>query len=157
LVSQYATHSGRASQDIGVLRLLGYRVPERYHYPFLAKSPQEFWQRWNTYVGDWAKTYLFLPMALGFRKNGVRPAQSAVTSALLTFLLVGLMHQITVVWEPSMKPWGFTLWFALNGVLVVVWRATPPLAVSRRVSRPVRSLVFLAAVFVMSWAALRLI
>ena len=29
LVSQYAAHSGRASRDIGLLRMLGYAIPER--------------------------------------------------------------------------------------------------------------------------------
>ena len=30
--------------------ILGYTVPKRYRYPFVARSPQDFWNRWTLVI-----------------------------------------------------------------------------------------------------------
>src|ERR1700730_9647811 len=65
----YFAHSGLSSIQIGLIRLLRYQIPERYNYPFLAKSPQEFWRRWNIWLASWAKRYLFFPTAFLLRRR----------------------------------------------------------------------------------------
>jgi hypothetical protein len=59
LLGLYCAHSGLASVQIGWMRLLGHQVPERYVYPFLSRTPLEFWARWNTWIGRWAHRYLY--------------------------------------------------------------------------------------------------
>lgn len=131
LAVQYGTHSGRASQDVGMLKLVGYDIPERYHYPFSAKSPQDFWSRWNTYVGAWAKEYLFLPATRAARHRGVPRRFAVAIAAIATFAAVGVLHEPIALWGSGIAPLGFTSWFLLNGVLLVMWRGATPASPAR--------------------------
>ncbi len=54
LLLEYFQHSGLASLQIGLLRQLGYELPERYMWPLAARDPLDFFRRWNTYVGGGA-------------------------------------------------------------------------------------------------------
>src|SRR5438045_3161811 len=47
LVAWYWAHSATASLQIAGMRALGWEIPERYRFPFLARSPDDFWKRWN--------------------------------------------------------------------------------------------------------------
>jgi hypothetical protein len=128
LTSEYAAHSGVASIQIGFMRQLGYRVPERYRYPLFARSPADFWRRWNTYVGDWAERYLFSPLALALRRRskGLRWA-SAGTYAIaivVTFAIIGLLHDFAVMARERQLIAPATKWFFVVGCLVVLWEAS---------------------------------
>lgn len=122
LVVQYGTHAGRAGQDVGLLRCMGHDIPERYQYPFLAKSPQDFWTRWNTYVGNWAKEHLFFQASRAGRKMGLSPTVAVASAVLTTFVVVGLLHEAMIVWVPGSPLGGITSWFALNAALLLAWR-----------------------------------
>ena len=93
-VGLYCAHSGLASLQIGLMRMSGYEVPERYHLPFLSSGPQDFWRRWNVWIGAWAKLYLFHPMAQWLRRRSRKAASFAIPIAatIVTFLLVGILH-----------------------------------------------------------------
>lgn len=159
LLSQYATHSGRASQDIGLLRMLGYSIPERYHYPLFARSPQEFWQRWNIYVIDWARIYLFLPLARLCKRLGMPGRLAAGLAVLLTFTAIGLMHDVGALWQPALRGYGFSMWFAANGALLVLWRVAERRLASRSglFAIALSRLLFLATMVFMAAMGLQLI
>jgi hypothetical protein len=123
----YCAHAGLASVQIGWMRVLGYRVPERYVRPLLARSPQDFWQRWNTWVGRWAQAYLFVPIG----HAAVRRWRGGVGSKLgllLAFAGVGFLHDLGA-WALGLsqggRGWspGFTALFVLFGIIVLGWRA----------------------------------
>ena len=124
-LTAYALHSGRASVDVGVMRMLGYPVPERYRYPFQARDPQDFWTRWNVYVGDWAKEYLFFPCNRLGRMAGLSRIPSLVIAVVFTFTVVGLVHEFVALWSPKTRMFGYTAWFVCNGFLLLAWRAIP--------------------------------
>lgn len=155
LVVQYGTHSGRASQDVGIMRMLGYPIPERYHYPFLAKSPQDFWTRWNAYVGTWAREHLFFPANRAARRVGVPRRYAPAVAVLATFGAIGAMHESIGLWAPELKPFGFTSWFLLNGLLLLLWRAAESLHVNQdsRVTRLVGTVARVSAFLGMGLAA----
>ncbi|HTB74467.1 MAG TPA: MBOAT family O-acyltransferase [Polyangiaceae bacterium] len=89
----YAAHSGLASIQIGLMREVGWTVPERYRWPILATSPMDFWRRWNVYVRLWLEAYVFLPLARRVaRRTRRRSAQAAV--AVVTLLASGLLHDL---------------------------------------------------------------
>jgi hypothetical protein len=89
-MAEYASHSGLASIQIGLMRQIGYRIPERYHYPFLAASPLDFWRRWNAYVSGWLGKYVLLPLT---RRLHRFPSSGVKAVALIgTFLVSGLFH-----------------------------------------------------------------
>lgn len=125
VISEYAGHSGRASVEIGFMRMLGWEIPERYRYPFLARSPADFWRRWNTYVCAWARRYAFLPIAFGLGGKRLKlPRFVAVSGGVLgAFLLIGFLHDLANVQRGLATVGGFTLVFFANGVVLLVWEA----------------------------------
>lgn len=124
--AMYLAHTGLASLQIGLMRQLGYVVPERYDRVLSARSPIEFWSRWNTYVATWARLYLFLPcMRWLLRRTSCRwrlPRAAAYgVAALATFTATGVLHELYgIVENRSVSP-AVILWFTGNGLLLVVW------------------------------------
>jgi D-alanyl-lipoteichoic acid acyltransferase DltB (MBOAT superfamily) len=121
-VGVYCACSGLANLRIGMMQQLGHRVPDCYHYPLLASNPLDFWGRWNTYVMNWLKRYVFLPLSLSkvLRRRGAVGIGAAV---LATFLVSGLVHEMHAY--ASTLGWGgrFTRQFALLGMVLTCWLA----------------------------------
>lgn len=120
----YFRHSGLASVQIGLMAAVGVRVPERYRYPLLAASPVDFWRRWNTYVGAWARRYLFVPFAryLG-RTRCWQPRWCVAVSVVATFGTIGLLHDgvsLAIQHQPTCY---WSLFFLWHGLVVVAWAA----------------------------------
>lgn len=91
---EYARHSGLASLQIGLMRQLGYVIPERYELPILAKDPLDFWRRWNTYVGNWMLHYVFWPLSfkLAREHRTLRSRYAQPIALVVTFAVVGFIH-----------------------------------------------------------------
>jgi hypothetical protein len=68
----------------GIERLAGLRAPPVMNFAFLARTPADFWRRYNLRVGAWLHRHVFLPA--GGRRR-IAPA------VLLTFLVSGLVHE----------------------------------------------------------------
>jgi hypothetical protein len=117
----YVSHSALASFRIGMTRLLGYEIRERYHYPFLARSPLDFWQRWNTYVGAWFKYYVFFPVASRVRLIPHARPVAPLVALLTTMLSVGFLHDVYVYAATSGAGGTFTSYFAAAAALMVAW------------------------------------
>lgn len=123
----YAAHSGVASLKIGMMGLLGYDVPERYNYPWLAKDPADFWRRWNTYIGAWAKRYVFWPLAKALQRRATTSSWNLAargTAVLATFVLIGLLHDYAVFARDHRWPLGGVFVFGLNGLALIAWRVS---------------------------------
>jgi len=152
LLGEYAVQSGVASIKIGVMRQLGYEVPERFHYPLFARSPADFWRRWNTYVGDWARTYVFLPLMLGLsRRARTRDRRLPYAASIIVTLgAVGLLHDAYIVAADGRLRFPGTLWFVAVGVVVVAWEAVGSLFGESRVRTWLERVLFLV---VASYAA----
>ena len=127
LCREYAVQSGVASLQIGCMRQLGYLLPERFSYPLLSRSPADFWRRWNTYVGGWARIYVFLPLVSAMPRR-LKQGRSAVRAAyaiavLLTFAIVGALHDAFRIAVERRWTVLATLWFVAMGCCVVAWEA----------------------------------
>jgi hypothetical protein len=117
----YAAHSGLASLQIGLMRQVGWSVPERYDYPVLAVSPIDFWRRWNTYVRMWLEAYVFLPLAMRMARKTRRPEGQAVAAAA-TLVASGVIHCAFVfAGRQSLEGMPFGLYVAA-GILVAIWQ-----------------------------------
>ena len=121
----YLSHTSYAGLRIGVMRLLGYEVPEQYNYPFLARNPLDFWRRWNVYVGTWAMRYVFNPLSLKLARG--RPKSFALwargAALFATFVVVGLLHELTYYTDRLGTEFFMTLIFTLSGATLVAWIA----------------------------------
>ncbi len=123
----YLAHSGLASIQIGLMRMTGWEVPECYRYPFLSKSPGDFWTRWNLWVQTWAKVHVFVPLArhmLRTKAPLVRHSARPV-SLVCTFAIVGALHDLALhamgVTSPSAQPFSATAMFVVFAVIAMIW------------------------------------
>ena len=64
----YFDFSGYSDMAIGLGKMMGFRFPENFNYPYMSHSVAEFWRRWHITLGDWFKSYIYFPMG-GSRKG----------------------------------------------------------------------------------------
>jgi alginate O-acetyltransferase complex protein AlgI len=107
-VQIWADFSGYTDMGRGAGRLLGIRLPENFHSPYLAASPSAFWRRWHVTLSEWIRDYVYVPLG---GSRGSRPRVWAV--ALLTMLASGLWHG---------ADWTFALWGLYHGGLLLLER-----------------------------------
>jgi alginate O-acetyltransferase complex protein AlgI len=94
--------SGYSDMAIGYARMMGVVVPENFDWPYIARSPIEFWQRWHISLSLWIRDYIYIP--LGGSRLGL---PRRLLNALIAMVLCGLWH------GPS---WHFAVWGIYHGV-----------------------------------------
>lgn len=72
---------------MGASKLCGIQLPKNFDFPFSAKSPTEFWNRWHMSLSHWIRDYLFYPL-MG---KDLR-LRSMVRATLISMSLCGLWH-----------------------------------------------------------------
>ena len=104
----YFDLSGYADMAIGISRMLGFRVPDNFHEPYVADTLHDFWRRWNVTLVAWFRTYAALPLD-GDRNRPVHTGRHLLT----LFLLVGLWH------SPG---WNVVVWGLYHGTVMALER-----------------------------------
>jgi alginate O-acetyltransferase complex protein AlgI len=102
----YFDFSAYSDIAIGSARLFGFKFPENFQWPYLARSPQEFWERWHMTLSRWIRDYVFTPMAFA-QRGRPRMQRLALVSAMA---ICGLWHGAR---------WTFVLWGVWHGLLLV--------------------------------------
>ena len=116
-VQIYCDFSGYSDIAIGISRFFGIRLTPNFAYPYFARNPVEFWQRWHISLSTWFRDYVYIPLG----GNRV-PAWRRHLNLLATFTISGLWHGAN---------WTFVLWGLFHGLIYVgyvAWRgekATP--------------------------------
>ena len=105
----YADFSAYTDIARGTSRWLGFELTENFDHPYLARSPSDFWRRWNISLSSWFRDYVYLPLG-GSRAGEWRWARNV----MVTFLLSGLWHGAS---------WNYVLWGLYHGILLVLTRA----------------------------------
>src|SRR5688500_1571199 len=93
----YLDFSAYSDIAIGFARTLGIRLPENFHWPYLARNVRDFWDRWHVSLSHWMRDYVFLPVGSALFRTRLRrrPAAIAAISYLTTFLSIGAWHGLT--------------------------------------------------------------
>jgi alginate O-acetyltransferase complex protein AlgI len=101
-VQIYCDFSGYTDIAIGCALLLGFRFPENFNAPYIARSLQDFWRRWHMTLSFWLRDYVYIPL------GGSQGSDSAMyRNIMVTMLLGGLWHG---------AGWTFIAWGALHGI-----------------------------------------
>ena len=109
----YGDFSGYTDIARGSARLLGIQLNRNFYFPYFARGPSDFWQRWHVTLSSWFRDYVYIPL------GGNRGSAGATLRNLwLTMLLAGLWHGAS---------WTYVLWGAYHGALLVLYRVVPPL------------------------------
>ena len=102
----YCDFYGYSLIAIGSARLLGIRLMNNFHTPYLSVSVADFWQRWHISLSTWFRDYLYIPLG----GNKVTLPRWSV-NILLVFTISGLWHGAN---------WTFILWGAIWGMAYLV-------------------------------------
>ena len=92
----YFDFGGYSMMAVGLGRMLGFRLPENFNYPYTAVSVNDFWGRWHMTLTRWFREYLYIPLG-GNRKGRVR----TYVNLLIVWFITGLWHGAA---------WNFVLW-----------------------------------------------
>jgi alginate O-acetyltransferase complex protein AlgI len=139
----YFDFSGYTDIVIGVGYLIGIKLPINFNNPYLAKNPQDFWERWHITLSMWVRVYIFLPLSRSFIRRFKRTYSkyAQYISNIITMVLVGAWHGVG---------WGFILWGFYHGVLLNInaWAARKKFPLQ---GTGIYRIVFIFAVF-FGWA-----
>ena len=58
----YFDFSGYSQMAIGLGRMLGFRFPQNFNFPYISRSITEFWRRWHMTLSSWFKEYVYIPL-----------------------------------------------------------------------------------------------
>lgn len=102
----YYDFSGYSDMAIGLGKMFGFHFKENFHYPYVARSIQDFWRRWHMSLSGWFKEYLYIPLG-GNRKGKARTC----INKMLVFFCTGLWHGAS---------WTFVIWGLYHGLFLLV-------------------------------------
>lgn len=91
---------------IGLGYVLGFKFPENFNYPYIAKSVQDFWRRWHISLSSWFRDYVYIP--LGGNRTG-----NVYLHLLIVFFVTGLWHGAS---------WNFVMWGMWHGLFLIIER-----------------------------------
>jgi len=104
----YFDFSGYSDMAVGLARVFGFRFPENFDYPYIARSMTEFWRRWHMSLSRFFRDYLYVPLG-GNRRGSLRTYANLAT----VFVLCGLWHG---------AHWSFVVWGACHGAFLILER-----------------------------------
>jgi alginate O-acetyltransferase complex protein AlgI len=104
----FADFAGYSLIAIGLARLLGYRLPDNFNFPYAASSIAEFWRRWHISLSSWLRDYLYVPLG-GSRRGELR----TYANLIIVMFLGGLWHGAA---------WSFAIWGLWHGMGLVIER-----------------------------------
>jgi D-alanyl-lipoteichoic acid acyltransferase DltB (MBOAT superfamily) len=109
----YADFSGYTDISRGFSTLLGFETSRNFNKPYIALTPQDFWNKWHITFSTWLRDYVFFPLRRWILRAGggnVRWLADWVTP-VATMLVSGLWHG---------TGWNFLLWGLYYGVLLAI-------------------------------------
>ncbi len=124
-VQIYCDFSAYTDMAIGLALLLGFRFPQNFDRPYIARSLQDFWRRWHMTLSRWLRDYVYFPLG-GSRGSSLMTYRNL----MLTMLIGGLWHGAN---------WTFVIWGGIHGTGLALerwWRARRDVASA---SSPVRT------------------
>ena len=110
----YYDFSGYSDMAVGLGRILGFRFPKNFDYPYISRSITEFWRRWHMTLGGWFRDYVYIPLG-GNRVGKLR----WVFNILVVWMLTGLWHGAA---------WNFVVWGLLFAVFLLLEKWMPLLS-----------------------------
>jgi len=104
----YFDFSGYSDMAIGLARMMGFKFPENFNFPYISQSITEFWRRWHITLSSWMRDYLYIPL------GGNRVSKNRMYFNLwAVFLISGFWHGAA---------WTFIFWGAFHGLFLILDR-----------------------------------
>jgi alginate O-acetyltransferase complex protein AlgI len=105
----YFDFSVYSDMAICIGRMIGFKFPENFDNPYIARSVTEFWRRWHITFSTFMRNYLYYPLG-GSR---VKTNRRLYFNLWFVFLVSGLWHGAS---------WNFVIYGAFHGFFLVIER-----------------------------------
>ncbi len=102
----YFDFSGYSDMAIGIGKMIGFKYPENFNYPYISKSITDFWRRWHMTLSGWFKDYVYIPLG-GNRCSKILN----IRNILIVWFLTGLWHG---------AEWNFIFWGIYFGIILLL-------------------------------------
>ena len=106
MIQIYFDFSGYTDMAIGLGRMFGFKIPENFNYPYIAKSITDFWRRWHMTLSFWFRDYVYIPLG-GSRGTKFK----LIRNILIVWFLTGLWHGAA---------WNFVFWGVYFGIILII-------------------------------------
>ncbi|MDR2043712.1 MAG: MBOAT family protein [Clostridium sp.] len=104
----YFDFYGYSLMAVGLGRMLGFRLPENFRTPYMARSVREFYRRWHMTLERWFRRYVYIPLG-GSRRGELRTVRN-----------LAAVWVLTAAWHG--KTWNFLVWGGSLCVLIILER-----------------------------------
>jgi alginate O-acetyltransferase complex protein AlgI len=141
-VQIYCDFSGYSDIALGTARLFGYRLPENFNWPYLARNPADFWRRWHISLSTWLRDYVYFSLP-GLRTKSKVPSYVNLS---ITMVACGLWHGFG---------WTYALWGLYHGLLLVAYHARRRMETGSGL-RTLGSILLMQQLAVIGWILFRL-
>jgi alginate O-acetyltransferase complex protein AlgI len=95
---------GYSLMAIGIGKMLGFKIPKNFDFPYLSLTMTEFWRRWHITLGSWFKEYVYIPLG-GNRRGKV----CHIRNLLIVWVFTGVWHGAGY----NFILWGFVLFLII--------------------------------------------
>jgi alginate O-acetyltransferase complex protein AlgI len=108
----YCDFSGYTDTARGVARMLGFELMRNFDFPYISRTPVEFWRRWHISLSQWFQDYLYYPLAMRYMRRGgfLRKYKAHIVS----MALIGIWHGAN---------WTFLVFGIYWGVVIAIYLA----------------------------------
>jgi alginate O-acetyltransferase complex protein AlgI len=128
----YCDFSAYSHIALGSARLMGIHFPENCVFPYIARSPKEFWQRWHISLSSWVRDYLYLPL-IGARSRDYSTGGLVISNSggrgksryriFVLFITWGLMG----FWHGA--NWTYLFWGFYHATFILAYRVCEPVRI----------------------------
>ena len=132
----YFDFSGYSDMAIGLGRMFGFRFPENFNYPYIARSVTDFWRRWHISLSTWFRDYVYIPLG-GNRCS----RQRWLWNLFVVWALTGIWHGAN---------WTFLCWGLWYFLLLIFEKQT---GFAEKIGR--LSHVYALAAIIFGWVIFR--
>lgn len=117
----YFDFNGYSKIAIGLLKWMGYSIPNNFNHPYLSISMKEFWKRRHISLSSWMRDYIYIPFSNLLSEKiktekyfGIKKEKFIYAlSIFLTFSISGFWHGAA---------WNFIIWGVLLAFLIIFER-----------------------------------
>jgi alginate O-acetyltransferase complex protein AlgI len=106
----YCDFSGYTDTARGVARMLGFELIKNFDYPYISRTPVEFWRRWHISLSQWFQDYLYFPLAMHYLRRGGWLSQ--YKAHIIAMTLIGFWHG---------ADWTFVVFGLYWGVIIAIY------------------------------------
>ncbi len=133
MLELYFDFSGYTDMAIATSKMLGFKIPDNFDYPFEAVSIKDFWRRWHITLSKFLAEYIYYPLG-GNRKGKARQC----VNILIVFLISGIWHGAN---------WTFIVWGLLMGIFQVFETIFPKATFKNTVLNRIKTFLLVTLTF----------